>query len=498
MSSATRRGLEIVAAALLLGALADALLHGTPLGLNVPLWTVAFVGALAALAVRHGASLRGDRALMLGALVLFSALFVWRDSPALASLNATALLTALAVGALRDPAARARLASLGDYARGYGEALEAAVAGGAVLVFGEIRWPEVARGAAADRAAAVLRGLLIAVPLLVLFGALFAAADAVFSDLLGLLVPELSRPFDHALFVLAGAWISAGLLRRYLQRPAPVEREPRDGRVGATETVVALVLVNALFLAFVLVQLRYLFGGASLVETDVGLTYAEYARRGFFELVAVTALALALLLVADWALRRGRRRDERLFRVLAAALLLLVAVVMVSALQRLRLYQREYGLTELRLYATAFVLWLAVVLGWFAGTVLRGRRHLFAGGAVAAALAAIVVLNAVNPDAVIARVNVDRAAERRPVDLAYLLQLSDDAAPTLARALPGLEAARAEHVGPPHVAATLLARACPAGRDWRSWNVGRERADRAVREAARALRALAGPLAPPC
>jgi hypothetical protein len=269
-------------------------------------------------------------------------------------------------------------------------------------------------------------------------------------------------------------------------------------RLSFAEWTIPLAVLDALFLAFVLVQVRYLFGGASRVEAEVGLTYAEYARRGFFELVTVAALTLPLLLLADWALRRERRRDEIVFRALAAVLLVLLVVVMASALQRMRLYQREFGLTEARVYATAFMLWLAVVLAWLAATVLRGRRHLFAGGAVATALAVVVALNAANPNGLIAGVNVDRVRDGRPVDLAYLLQLGDDAVPTLARELPRLAPARTQHAEPDYVAAALLARECRRERGWRTWNLARARADDAVREAEAALRAVAGPRAPVC
>src|SRR5207248_10267848 len=108
-------------------------------------------------------------------------------------------------------------------------------------------------------------------------------------------------------------------------------------RLGATEVAAALAVVDLLFLAFVLVQLRYLFGGQGLVETRVHLTYAQYARHGFFELVAVALLVLPLLLGADY-LTRGAERRARLVRMLSVALVALVLVVMASALQRMRLY----------------------------------------------------------------------------------------------------------------------------------------------------------------
>src|SRR5919206_568124 len=123
-------------------------------------------------------------------------------------------------------------------------------------------------------------------------------------------------------------------------------------RIGIVEIGIVLALVDLLFLAFVVVQFRYLFGGRALVEARTHLTYAEYARHGFFELVVVAALVLPLLLLADWALRRERRRDHRIFAVLAATLVVLLLAVVASAFERLRLYQQVYGLTELRVYAT--------------------------------------------------------------------------------------------------------------------------------------------------
>ena len=194
---------------------------------------------------------------------------------------------------------------------------------------------------------------MLAAPLLLLFGALFVAADSVFQDYVSSAVPNPDELLTHVLLVAVFAWVSGGLLREYVFKPKPLELNVEPKRtLGGTELTVVLALLDLLFLAFVLVQLRYLFGGQSLVETRTSLTYAEYARHGFFELVAVAALVLPLLLLADWMRRRDRGRQDVLFRVLAGALIVLLFVVMASALQRMRLYQREYGLTELRVYVT--------------------------------------------------------------------------------------------------------------------------------------------------
>jgi hypothetical protein len=199
-----------------------------------------------------------------------------------------------------------------------------------------------------------------------------------------------------------------------------------------------LLVVDLLFLAFVAVQFRYLFGGAALVRGLTGLGYAEYARQGFFQLVAVAALSLPLLLGADRALGRRDPASLRRFRWLAAGMLVLLNVMLASALWRMRLYTAEYGLTELRLYTTAFMGWLVLVFGWFGATVLRGRTERFGFGAVAAGFFVLATLNLVNPDALIASTNLAGAGRSRAVDTLYLRMLSADALPTIRNALPAL------------------------------------------------------------
>ncbi|HYJ78531.1 MAG TPA: DUF4173 domain-containing protein, partial [Longimicrobiaceae bacterium] len=159
-----------------------------------------------------------------------------------------------------------------------------------------------------------------------------------------------------------------------------------------------------------------------------------------------------------------------------------------SALHRMRLYQAAYGLTELRLYTTAFMLWLSAVFAWLAVTVLRGRRERFAFGAVVAALEALVVLHAVNPDALIVRVNTGRADAAVRFDARYAASLSADAVPALLAALPRLPAADRCLA-----AERLRARWDGEGESWRAWSLGRGRALRTVAARDAELRALACP-----
>src|SRR5439155_19156209 len=137
-------------------------------------------------------------------------------------------------------------------------------------------------------------------------------------------------------------------------------------------------MLDLLFGVFVLLQIPYLFGGAQHVVTRAGVTYAAYARRGFFELVFLSALVLPLLLHSHAMLRNAGRGGELIYRLLGGTQVLLVMVIMASAVLRMRLYQAEYGLTELRFYTTAFMVWLALVFAWLVPTVLCGLRQRFA------------------------------------------------------------------------------------------------------------------------
>jgi hypothetical protein len=528
----------VLEASLLLGLLGDALLRATPWGLNVLLWVGAVAAAYGALVRRRRVRLGGEGRWLVPAALAVAFAFVWRDSLTLRTIDFFAILALLALGQLRARSGRVRLAGVTEYAFAALFAAASAVVGPLLLVAQDIGWKEIPRGGWSRHAFAVLRGLVIAAPLVLVFGALFVAADAVYEGLV-------ARTFNvdgevivsHAVLFGFLSWLSAGYLRGGFVGPeraagaslpahvalsfdgwksagddATAEGETKDeaavvkeeaggegageampsqeGRravsLGVVEVGVVLGLLNALFFSFVAVQLRYFFGGAGLVQSTTGLTYADYARRGFFELVWVAALVLPLLLAAHWLLRKENPAHERAFRLLAGGLLAMLFVIMVSAVGRMRLYQSEYGQTELRLYTTAFMGWLGLVFVWFALTVLRGRRERFACGALVSALMVLAALHFVNPDNLIARTNAGLSKPGRAFDACYASALSADAAPALVEILPSL---------PPHdrsmLARELLDRWPAGGGDWRTWNLSRGRARAAVAARVEMLREMA-------
>ena len=165
---------------------------------------------------------------------------------------------------------------------------------------------------------------------------------------------------------------------------------------------------------------------------------------------------------------------SRIVRALSGVLVALELVVAVSALQRLRLYEQQYGLTELRIWTTGVVLWLMCVFVWLSLTTLRGRGR-FAVGALVLGFAATAALNVLSPDALIARTNLSRPH----VDTAYLARLSDDAVPTLVSRLPSLRPdLRAD------LARRLLARSEARRRRARLERLPKPRASRATRHIA--------------
>jgi len=479
----TRLGLAVLGVALVLGGLGDVLLRATPWGINLLIWVTALVGLAVLIAKWGRVGSGGGGKWLVFVAVIFAAGVLLRDSPVVVFLDLLGVLISLSLAVWRGRGGSLRRAGIFDYVLGgvYTGALTSA--GPLPVSVADIEWREAVRGRWKGQALAVSRGVLLAAPLLLLFGTLLVAADAIFErlviDVFGF---DLAEVFSHLFLVCLFAWISAGVLWAGLMARVPESfavPRPRALSLGIVEVGVVLGLLDLMFLTFVVIQIRYLFGGAGRVAATAGLTYAEYARHGFFELVTVTALALPLLLIAHWLLRAENRVHEILFKALAGIMVALLFVVVASALQRMYLYQQEFGLTELRLYTTIFMAWISIVLLWFVLTVLRSRRDRFAFGALLAGFAAIFAINAMNPDALIASTNIDRMEEGKRFDAYYLTTLSADAATVLVESLPEIGDKRLwkDYT----VEQAVVHRWNAKQADWRTWNLGRSRARLLIR-----------------
>jgi hypothetical protein len=482
VSDRTRLGLEILGAGAALGVAGDALLRALPWGLNALLCAIGLVAAAAWLVRRHRVAVSADAPWLGAAALLVASNFVARDSGTLQAFDTIGLTIVLAVGFLSIQGVGLRGRQAWHYVRAGFDAAVSAWIGIFPLVGRDVTWSELPRGGRLGQVRAVALGGMLAFPLLVVFGGLFSSADAVFHDVVAnLLAIDFGSVLGHlALFGIFTA-LTAGYLRGALLRAAP-SRSLTEGdsqlSLGIIPVATAVGLVDLLFLMFVVIQLRYLFGGADLIATATGLTYAEYARRGFFELVTASGLVLPVLAGADWLVRNESREHQRTFRQLAIVLLLLLAVVMASALARMRLYVGAYGLSEIRVYSTAFMVYLAGMFTWFASTTLRGQRRRFAFGALVQGFVVLGGLHLLNPDAFIVRTNLARPPAERPFDGWYATSLSADAVPPLLEAFPRLDGG-----AQCSVAAGLRRQLGRLERDdWRNWNFARSRARRLLQE----------------
>lgn len=272
--------------------------------------------------------------------------------------------------------------------------------------------------------------------LVLVFGSLFAAADPAFARLVDGIVPAW-HVFDFQVRVLVGLLVllfvlGGGYLLRHpprLDALAPARRPS----VPNWEWAIPLAVLDVLFIGFVAVQAAVLFGGhAHVLETD-GLTYAEYARQGFWQLLWVSALTLLVLSLVIRVAARETAADRRLVRALVGVLCATSVVVVISAIHRMWLYQEAYGFSVQRIVVIAIELWLGAVFVLIALAGIRMSARWLPTTVLFAGVVTLLGLAALNPERMIADRNVDRYERTGQLDVEYLLRLSSDVQPALDR-----------------------------------------------------------------
>ncbi len=307
-------------------------------------------------------------------------------------------------------------------------------------------WDALKHGKLPKQTGAIVRGLLIAAPIVLVFLVLFAAADAVFAG-------AINRVFDlldgqiwvdlqwHVFTIGVIGWVTAGAVAAGIGKVIYVsaETQPDEGDkkpkrqpflIGTVEATIILGSVAALFAVFVIIQFAYLFGGESTLTLS-NMTHSQYARRGFFELIAVSLLTLGLLLWLDWVTLRQSNRERLTHRIIATILIALTGVILLSAAHRMFLYEQEYGYTHLRLYVHIFIYWMGGVFIAFLLTLyrVRGEKRVFAVGVLVCLIGYLLTMNLINVEYQIAARNIERHqnGEGVALDVPYLYSLSADA-----------------------------------------------------------------------
>jgi hypothetical protein len=318
------------------------------------------------------------------------------------------------------------------------------------------------------RAGGVARGLLLLTPLVLILGALLTSADAVFASFFDF---EMGEVPQHAASITIGTLGMAALLRLASAEPAAAP-QVEGPRLGYVESAMVLVSLNLLLAAFAVARLVALSEGGRRVLSSAGLTYAEYARSGFFQLLFAAVIVVAVLLALRATADLSTPRRQRTFAGLSLGVVVLTLAVCVSAFHRLVLYESVFGMTMLRLYVQTAIVWVAFVVAAVGVAVAIGsvRRAWLAPAAALFALVLLFALNVLDPEAFVARHNVSHPANAARFDATYLTGLSDDAVPAIAsRALENDDVGRS-------LRESICAGALEDGGGWASYNVARERA----------------------
>ena len=296
----------------------------------------------------------------------------------------------------------------------------------------------------------IVRGIVIALPVVAIFASLLSSADPIFAnrfkDFIDLFkIDNLPEYIFRLVYILILAYALAGTFLHAAQKSDEKVEEKTwvSPFLGFTESTIVLGSVVILFIAFVIIQFQYFFGGQANISIE-GYTYSEYARKGFGELVAVAFFSLLLLLGLGAITRREAENQRRTFSILGIGLVGLVIVMLVAAFQRLGLYEAAYGFSRLRTYTHVFMIWLGLLLVAVVILEVLRRERVIGLAMMLTSLGFVISLSLLNVDAFIVRQNVQReirsttdktfAQDRADLDAQYFVDLSDDAIPSLVSA----------------------------------------------------------------
>ncbi|NQV32673.1 MAG: DUF4173 domain-containing protein [Phycisphaeraceae bacterium] len=474
----------VLGVSLCLGVACDCLLRGGPWGFNV----TCFAGLLS-LVIAWGWHRHTEHApcwTLLLLLFFFSMGVAWRENLALTSLNLGTMGILLLILNARPTRSNLNSAPLYTLMVNSKYALGRIIAAPIRLLGYDMDWSQSIPRLRCAPSKSVLRALLLTAPLLVVFTWLFASADAIFNHALESMGTLVNQLIDQSQTCLTHTLWSLlfGLLIIMILHPVALGKRwkpavatpPATFAVGQLETATVLGTLLLLFLCFIGIQLRYLFGGTDLVQNVAGLTYADYARHGFFALLKVVLLLHIVLMAGGWLVKESDEATQRLFARLSLGLIALTIFIFVSAFFRLSLYVGAYGLTRARLYAASVLVWLALVFMLMALKLMRPNWNNFTGAYLYAFMGVLALLNISNPDGVITRVNLDRYVAGKTLDWGYMTSLSQDAIPTLlqyegtltkADMTTMVEEFRSHHT-------------FEAPQSWRGWHYGRSRARRLI------------------
>ena len=331
---------------------------------------------------------------------------------------------------------------------------------------------EAPQSFSSPRAQGIVKGSLLSIPLIVVLVVLLASADPIFgwsTDRIAAWLPDWSLPprIVFFLFLLTLTLGADALAGRQLTASFP--KYPTgfsNFALGLTEQRMVLWSAAVVLWLFVVLQVSY-FIHPPPAAIGTGVTFAEFARRGFGQLSFAVTLVGANIILLEFARPRDiTERDRIMLRRLEFSLVIALELVLISAFRRVVLYEQAYGFTEDRVFAQIYMVAMALALGALAWEIRGERISISFGRRVAEiGLAALTFLVFWNYEAWIVNRNVDRAAVSGKVDAVYLTRLTRNATPTLLARLPDLPEPQRDTVS-----LKMACKPLPADRRWFEWN----------------------------
>jgi len=482
-------------AVLFLGWAFDFLFWGHTPGINFAIFIIVVLTVGIVLLSSEGLRPAAWTMALLAPILVFAVMFFMRMEPFSVFLSVVLTLLLMAVFTVTYLGGRWILYALADYVVRAFQLIGSTIIGGAVFAFSKpAAQPEAEETAAVSEKKStsrhiwpIVRGILIAIPIIAVFAALLSSADAIFAQRVNSVIQvfsleKLPEYILRGVLIVFMAYLLAGILLHAAQKSKDeklygLEKPLVPQFLGFTEAAIILGSVIALFAFFVIIQFQYFFGGQANI-TIQGYTYAEYARRGFGELVLVAFFSLLLFQGLSTVVKRETPSQRKGFAALGVGLVALVFVILLSAYFRLTLYEEAYGFSRLRTYTHVFIIWLALLLLAVVVLDLLQKQRAFALAAILALIGFSASLILLNVDAFIANHNV--AVKGQELDVAYLASLSSDAVPALASWYndPALSPSLHDEVGAS--LACMKADLPHPSTDWRSFNLSVWRADQAM------------------
>lgn len=480
---------RIIWISVLLGWSIDLLFWQHSPGINFLIFVILALAAGFLIAAFEKIRPAGQSLIFVPMILYFAGMSVFRNEPFTRGLNVLATLVCMALLVSTFTGGRWLIYSLSDYVVKAFQLFIGIPSKAFSLIFIHPKAAEIPGGAESQLGQErkpgqfwpVLRGILIALPILILLAALLSSADPVFSNLVGnfLGLVNLDRLGEYLFrlaYILCFGFLLCGVFAYALTASSDenllgLEKPWLEPFLGWTESAIVLGSIDLLFAVFVGVQFRYFFGGKANVVVD-GYTYAEYARKGFFELVWVAVISLLVYLTLSTITKKSEKYRQTAFSWMSGGLVVLVIVILVSAFQRLRLYEDAYGYTRIRIITHVFMLWLGLLMLTLLVLEISRHQRAFALAGVIVCAGFVITLNFLNVDGFISRMNIQRSVNGASLDVPYLASLSSDALPEQASVFtrPGVPSGLKGQLG-----AALACRVdAEAGRqkdpDWRAFN----------------------------